>query len=106
MVSYWNNIDSVIELNMDILDDPLGEAKEIHRFERVYRFKYWYLSCASSPSPSICNTISHSVNSWLTYGEPLHRLREFGITLKEMDVIDEKPLSMEQMKMVCACMRV
>ena len=31
MVNYWNNIDSAIELNMDVIDDPLGEAKEIHR---------------------------------------------------------------------------
>jgi hypothetical protein len=35
MVEYWNNIDSVIELNMDVIDDPLGEAKEIHRFARA-----------------------------------------------------------------------
>jgi hypothetical protein len=38
MVEYWNNIDSVIELNMDVIDDPLGEAKEIHRFTRATCF--------------------------------------------------------------------
>ena len=31
MVNYWNNIDSAIELNMDVIDDPHGEAKEIYR---------------------------------------------------------------------------
>ena len=31
MVNYWNNIDSAIELNMDVIDDPQGEALEIHR---------------------------------------------------------------------------
>jgi hypothetical protein len=31
MVEYWNNIDSAIELNMDVIDDPLGEATEIHK---------------------------------------------------------------------------
>ena len=35
MVDYWNNIDSVIELNMDVIDDPLGEAREIHRLVRA-----------------------------------------------------------------------
>jgi hypothetical protein len=35
MVNYWNNVDSEIELNMDVIDDPLGEAKEIHRFARA-----------------------------------------------------------------------
>jgi hypothetical protein len=38
MVDYWNNIDSVIELNMDVIDDPLGEAKEIHRSVRTTCF--------------------------------------------------------------------
>lgn len=31
MVTYWNNVDSDIELSMDVIDDHLGEAKEIHR---------------------------------------------------------------------------
>ena len=31
MVNYWNGIDNEIELNMDVIDDPLGEAGEIHR---------------------------------------------------------------------------
>ena len=42
------------------------------------------------------------LNSWMTYGEPLHRLREFGVTVKELDLIDEAPLTMEQMKAFCA----
>ena len=32
MVNYWNGIDNEIELNMDVIDDPLGEAEEIHRY--------------------------------------------------------------------------
>ena len=32
MVDYWNNIDNEIELNMDVIDDPLGEAQEIYRY--------------------------------------------------------------------------
>jgi hypothetical protein len=31
IVDYWNNVDREIELNMDVIDDPLGEAKEIHK---------------------------------------------------------------------------
>ena len=41
-----------------------------------------------------------SANPWLTYGEPLHRLREFGVHLKELDMIDEAALSAEQMRSV------
>lgn len=73
IVKYWNNVDSVIELNMDVIDDPMGESKEIQR-----------------------------INYWLTYGTPLHRLREFGVTAKEIDMLDEVKLSAEQMHKFCS----
>lgn len=69
IVEYWNNVDEVLELDMDVLDDLQGEAKEIR-----------------------------AVNSWLTYGEPIHRLREFGIPIKEIDLLDEVKLSMDQIR--------
>jgi hypothetical protein len=72
IIKYWNNIDSELELNMDVLDDFFGEAEEIHQ-----------------------------VNPWLTYGEQLHRMREFGVTLKELDKIDESLLSADEMVKVC-----
>jgi hypothetical protein len=74
IVDYWNNIDQQLELEMDILDDLTGEAGEVT-----------------------------SNNKWLTYAEPLHRLREWGIHLKEMDLLDEAVLAKEQMKAV-VCM--
>ena len=67
IVNYWNEIDTELELNMDVLDDLKGEAEEV----------------------TACNP-------WLNYGEPLHRIREFGVTMKEMDLLDEQKLSMEQ----------
>jgi hypothetical protein len=39
MVEYWNNIDSAIELNMDVIDDPQGEAAEIYKlvlYDKLY----------------------------------------------------------------------
>jgi hypothetical protein len=73
VVRYWNNVDEQIELNMDVIDDPIGEGKEVH-----------------------------ALNNWLTYGLPMHRLREFGVTVKELDMIDEARLSSEQMRNLCA----
>ena len=32
MVNYWNNVDSEVELNMDVIDDHLGEAREIYKW--------------------------------------------------------------------------
>jgi hypothetical protein len=72
IINYWNATDDELELNMDVIDDFFGESKEIHE-----------------------------VNPWLTYGEPLHRMREFGTTLKELDNIDEKLLSIEEMLKLC-----
>ena len=72
VVKYWNHVDSELGLKMDVLDDPMGEAKEIQR-----------------------------LNYWLTYGTPLHRLREFGFTAKEVDKLDQAKLSAEQMRNFC-----
>jgi hypothetical protein len=46
----------------------------------------------------------NSFNSWLTYGEPLHRLREGGVHIKEMDLIDEAKLSFDEMRHICSLM--
>jgi len=75
VVDYWNNIDNQLELDIDVIDDQLGDAKQIV-----------------------------AVNGWMTYGEPMHRLREFGTVLKELDLIDESTLSSDQMRMLCAYM--
>jgi hypothetical protein len=56
-------------MHMDVIDDLVGEANEIHL-----------------------------KNRYLTYGEPLHRLREFGVTVKEIDLLDEVSLSAEQVR--------
>mmetsp|Transcript_16087 Transcript_16087/g.16218 ORF Transcript_16087/g.16218 Transcript_16087/m.16218 type:complete len:332 (-) Transcript_16087:286-1281(-) len=69
VVRYWNEIDQQLEVEMDVLHDYASEAREIAK-----------------------------VNSWLTYGEPLHRLREFGITVREMDQMDESPLLPDQIR--------
>jgi hypothetical protein len=71
--TYWNDIDKNLELDMDILDDFLGEAKEINQ-----------------------------LNNWFVYGEPLHRLREWGVTVKEFDMLDEAKLSSDQVRAFCA----
>ena len=64
IVEYWNNIDSEIEVDMDVLDDIEGEAKEVV-----------------------------GVNPWLNYGVPLHRAREGGLHKKAFDLLDERLLT-------------
>jgi len=44
-----------------------------------------------------------SANRWLRYGTPLQRLREFGISTKEFDLLDETKLTSEQMRICLSC---
>jgi hypothetical protein len=39
----------------------------------------------------------HHVNPWLTYGLPLHTAREFGLTEKVFDLLDERALAPSEM---------
>ncbi len=73
VVNYWNNVDDNLELQMDCLDDLFGENDEVR-----------------------------SKNRWLTYGVPLHRIREFGCHLKEFDLLDEAVLNDSQIRTVIA----
>ena len=73
VVKYWNNIDSQLELDLEILDDLVSEANEVYQY-----------------------------NKWFSYGEPLHLLRQFGINIKELDMLDESTLSVDQIRDVCA----
>lgn len=69
VVSYWNQIDEELELDMDVLDDLVGEAKEV---------------CEG--------------NAWLTYGVELHHLREWGTSRKLIDMLDEKSLTVSEIR--------
>lgn len=75
VLQYWNDIDQELELNMDVVDDFYGEAVEIKR-----------------------------KNPWLTYGEPLQRIREFGVHIKEIDLLDEQACEIAQIRQICAIM--
>lgn len=74
VVGFWNEIDAQLELDIEVLDDFDSEAIEV---------------------------MEH--NSFLTYGLPLHRLREHGLVKKEFDLLDEAPLTLEQMRTVVQC---
>jgi len=69
IVEYWNNIDRMLEVEIDVLDDYISEAAEVY-----------------------------AANPWLTYGLQLHRMREFGLPSKEFDILDSSLLSPGQMR--------
>jgi hypothetical protein len=39
-------------------------------------------------------------NNWLTYAEPLHRLREFGVTVAAINNLDLRQLSKQEIRTI------
>lgn len=68
VVDFWNNLDSQLELSLEVLDDFIAEAKEIQ-----------------------------ATNPWLNYGLPLHRMREMGFYSKLFDLLDERALAKDEL---------
>ena len=64
IVNFWNELDTELEINLEVLDDYVSEGQEIYK-----------------------------INPWLTYGLPLHRMREMGFYHRIFDLLDEQPLS-------------
>jgi hypothetical protein len=69
---FYNQLDSLLELSMDVIDDFAGEAKEVYRY-----------------------------NKWLNYGLPLQRCRELGFHEVVFDALDERTLELGELKSFC-----
>ena len=73
VVEFYNDLDSQLELSMEVLDDFSGEAKEVT-----------------------------GENPWLNYALPLHRLREMGYHDRVFDMLDERALTKTEVRDFCA----
>lgn len=69
VVDFYNNLDSQLELSIEVLDDFTQEAKEVA-----------------------------ANNDWLTYALPLHRCREMGYHNRLLDLLDERLLSPDELR--------
>jgi len=67
IIDYYNDIDQQLERNVENLDDFTSEAKEVYK-----------------------------VNPWINYTLTLHRAREMGFKNKLFDLIDERPLTLDE----------
>merc|ERR1712224_504053 len=69
VVEFYNNLDSELELSLEVLDDFTGEAEEVYEH-----------------------------NPWLNYALPLHRIREMGFSHKLFDLLDERKLTKDELR--------
>lgn len=73
IVQFYNDLDTQLELSLEVLDDFTGEALEVT-----------------------------GENPWLNYALPLHRLREMGYHDRVFDILDERPLTKTEIRDFCA----
>mmetsp|Transcript_23082 Transcript_23082/g.48360 ORF Transcript_23082/g.48360 Transcript_23082/m.48360 type:complete len:410 (-) Transcript_23082:94-1323(-) len=69
VTQFYNNLDSQLELSLEVIDDFTGEANEVHEH-----------------------------NAWLNYALPLHRIREMGFSHKLFDLLDERSLTKDELR--------
>lgn len=72
VVNFYNDLDEMLEISMDVLDDFVGEAHEVYEH-----------------------------NKWLNYALPLHRMREMGFHDRVFDMLDERTLTKGELRDFC-----
>jgi len=72
VVKFYNELDTQLELSLEVLDDFLEEANEVNEH-----------------------------NPWLNYALPLHRLRELGYQHRSFDMLDERKFTLGELKEFC-----
>merc|ERR1711972_555953 len=68
VVDYYNQVEEDLELPLEVIDDAEGEATEIAK----------------------------QGNGWFAYTLALHRIREGGTLIKIFDLLDERPLTIQE----------
>jgi len=72
VTEFYNEVEQDLELPLDVLDDPVGEAQELYR----------------------------NGNGWFAYTLALHRVREGGTQIKVFDLVDERCLTQHEVALL------
>ena len=72
VVQFYNDLDNQLELSLEVLDDFIAEGQEVYE-----------------------------MNKWLTYGLPLHRMREMGFHDRLFDLLEERKLTKDEVYDLC-----
>lgn len=69
VVAFYNSLDQKLELSLEVLDDYFQEAQELYKY-----------------------------NKWINYVHCLHRAREMGFHHRMFDLLDERKLTLDEVK--------
>jgi hypothetical protein len=69
VVEFYNKLDTQVEVSLEVIDDFVGEGKEVYGY-----------------------------NPWLNYSLTLHRIREMGFSHTLLDLLDERPLRIDELR--------
>jgi len=72
VVKFYNNLDANLELSIEVLDNYTDEAKEMY-----------------------------ATNPWINYSLALHRMREMGFQHRIFDLLDERSLTISELRDYC-----
>lgn len=72
VTKFYNDLDGMLELSLEVLDDFNGESQEVSK-----------------------------KNPWLNYAIPMHRCRELGYHDRLFDLIDERALTKGELRDFC-----
>jgi hypothetical protein len=72
VTQFYNQLDGMLELSLEVLDDFKGESQEVAK-----------------------------KNPWLNYAIPMHRCRELGYHDRLFDLIDERALTKGELRDFC-----
>ena len=75
VVEFYNDLDSQLELSLEVLDDFMGEAQEVY-----------------------------GCNKWINYSLPMHRCREMGFHHRLFDLLDERKFTKGELREFCHLM--
>mmetsp|Transcript_12762 Transcript_12762/g.37994 ORF Transcript_12762/g.37994 Transcript_12762/m.37994 type:complete len:420 (-) Transcript_12762:41-1300(-) len=113
IVQYWNEIDEELELDMDVLDDLCGEAAEVNGAQPWLT----YQGCvdAAGFDDDSSTRVERRPRAPLErgrgaptraegdarYASELHKLREWGTSVKVLDTLDEFPIDCSALPAFC-----
>jgi len=72
IVEFYNDLDTQLELSIEVLDNFADEAKEMF-----------------------------AMNPWINYTLPIHRMRELGFQHRIFDLLDERKLTISELRDYC-----